>query len=182
METCTFDVASLSSSPKIGGAFGFNGSRDVWAITYDGVPCVVKYDPRGYQNGPEIATWDKVKYTGIAHYFAPILAHSEDNKFLVMERVEKVLSEYDPQLTFGGYHLNDEALDKRYYEFRHHIEADCDKMGIDADDLHPGNVGIRADGTLAVIDYGYFDRSQRWLGSDDCSCERCRRQRSSNDG
>src|SRR5687767_3807343 len=92
VETVTITRDSLRGSPKVGGSGDFNGSRDVWLTEYDGKPCVVKYDAWGSDNSKEVMVWEFVKDTPIAHLFAEVYAHSDDDHFIVMERAADVIS------------------------------------------------------------------------------------------
>ncbi len=166
MEVTTITPQLYSDSPKVGGNGAFSGSRDVWLVDFEGKRAVVKYIRSADENAQEVKLWDMVQDTDLAPMFAEVYAHTEHFQYIVMERVAHVLSEYDPQVAVGEtgsnlaiYRLSDPVVHENYIKFLEILFAKCRERGIRISDTHPGNIGIREDGTFAVIDYASFSRS-----------------------
>jgi hypothetical protein len=159
VEQITLSHDSLSKSPVIGGSGGFEGHRRVWAYDFEGKAAVVKQD-RFSDNAEEVRIWERVKDTPIARLFAEVYAHTEDNEYIVMERVSEVLNKA-ADIDFGAYSYagtgwRDDTYKVAYDTTVARLRLECGKYGMTPNDLHEGNFGIREDGSVCVIDYANF--------------------------
>lgn len=191
MEQIMFSADSVRDLKQIGGMrengdysdiAAYKGSRSVWLIEYNDTAAVVKREFRGRDNKREAEVWDAVNGTDLAKYFAPVLAHTDDFEYIMMERAVSVLcdmgvrQDYDLPRYYG---FEDETITEQYNDFCDEIEMVCRSHGIEASDLHPGNVAIMSDGRMAMIDYGFFDlnnnRRRTWCAG---SCTECQMRES----
>ena len=113
----------------------------------------------------EVAVWERVKGTPDERYFARIVEYTLDG-WLRMERVTvwNEYSEYHPEY----------SADYDYDTFENHpdwpdVEEAAVRVGVT--DFHGGNLGVRADGSLCMLDYGaHIETYKKWQEPDTHSC------------
>lgn len=123
-------------------------SRSVWAID-DSAVIKEERGRRRTSNVSEWTVWQMVKDTPQESYFARVFAYSESGR-IIMERVTCLdyLDKYELQDLWSKI-----------------AKAKDVAMSLDITDLHRGNLGLRADGSVCIIDYGAHMPTLRKMGA-----------------
>jgi RIO-like serine/threonine protein kinase len=181
---------------ECGKLLGYGAYRNVYKCA-DGL--VAKCERSGDANARELDVWLAAQGTPAERYLAAIVAASDDETVLVQECVPQIVGKIDEDLHAqyerACQHIESEDDEQRLWnEYRKskgklfdmtgQFAAECGRVfrsiGFMAGDLHEGNIGIRKDGSLVVVDYGNFFPT-RWMAVDQdssgryggCSCSEC---------
>lgn len=107
----------------------------------------------------EVSAWNQIAIDDRKH-FATVYAADPDGKWLIMEKVAGTWDRlrYDSETDRDSY---DEAI------------ACAESYGIG--DLHGGNIGVRYNGTVCIIDYAFTDEREGDYNECQCFEHDCRR-------
>ncbi len=91
-----------------------------------------------FYNQNEWRFWESIKHSPVSRFFFPVIEFDPKSHFLLMERAKTVVGDY------GNYEQH-----PQYLVFRDVISA------LRVSDMGPRNAGVKRDGTLAALDYGF---------------------------
>jgi hypothetical protein len=187
------------SGAELAQRFGYQLGRGAFRTVYPfGRDKVVKFERVPTANIREWKVWCAVKDTDLAKYLCPIYSKSSDNRTLIQERCREVFENRSRRVSnrisearWGDRKLSPSQLQRLYrqreqlndqvYEFTREVMNAFDEAGINAYDLHEGNIGFDRNGNMIVIDYGNFAiRGEPWDNREDddyCDCSDCRAER-----
>lgn len=175
---------------RFGNALGRGAYRVVYPFGRDKV---VKFEGNVKANTREWEVWQVVKDTDLARYLCPIYLKSADNCTLIQARCVQTFEQRTAPISrqiakvYGSdrrdvrtsqrlRQLQDRLNEMRdeIRKFTREVEKAFRKAGINAYDLHEGNVGYDKQGNMIVLDYGNFV-----IAGEDarCNCSGCRADR-----
>lgn len=164
----------LNNASKLG--------QGVSRIVYDLGDCVLKLNRGGSQcgsNESEFALWEQVRDTEDAQHFAAVYAIADDGSWMVSEKAFAIFEDL-------GHDERHERTD--VFEWRR-IESRL-RETYHVGDLHDANVGIRADGSILIVDYAMNPNkgssAATWSdlqeSEQECRCSDCRHAYNNPDG
>lgn len=98
-----------------------------------------KYDREdSFYNKNEWQFWESIKHSPVNRYFFPVIDFNPDTHFLLMERAKKIPGAWGEFERHPSYTVFNEIM-----------------KALQVSDMGPRNAGVKSDGTLAALDYGF---------------------------
>ena len=147
---------------------GLSRTLDGAFVADDGSPVVVKFEPwlsdgewdeARSDNQHELTIWRKAVELGDDDLFAPVLDHGDGCRWLAMEECLPIFPGH-PGPTDDG-HGGDYLRSPKFGDNPDYIGELKDRFeerGWYEHDYKHGNVGLRQDGTVVLLDYGSFTK------------------------
>lgn len=145
---------------------GISRTLDGEFATEDGTPIVVKFEPwidtgeadaARHDNPHEVQIWRQAVELGDTDLFAPAIARGTEYRWLAMEECLPIFSGHPGPLDDG--HGGDYLVSKMMGDDPDYISQLKDRFeerGWYEHDFKHGNIGLREDGTVVLLDYGSF--------------------------
>lgn len=122
-------------------------------------------------NWVEATVWEQARERGVTELFAPVVDHSTDYRWLVMEEVETI--GYDYPRASDRRVLDESTEQRREYEQRvATFERRLGEVGLGLGADGTGQIGVSRSGRIVALDYEHVtDESEHgqpaWIGSYD---------------